>query len=122
MGREKGPVDGGLRWPRAVAHLAIIVVFVLSALGYVPLRERKAEVVTVAADASGTMAGADRGCGTPADTRPADVDKAAVKEAGARTLVHDCDRVRAELAFTRKGRASGTSPDLSRTFNARPAQ
>lgn len=43
MGREDEAAVLGTRWQRAVAHLAIIVVFVLSALGYAPLRDRAAE-------------------------------------------------------------------------------
>jgi len=41
MTGKKRSADG-LRWPRAVAHLAIVVVFVVAALGYAPLRERAA--------------------------------------------------------------------------------
>ena len=41
---ESGDKRGaGLRWSRAVAHLAIVVVFVLAALGYAPFHERPAE-------------------------------------------------------------------------------
>ena len=42
MGRVDESAAGGLRWPRAIAHLAIVVVFVLVALGYAPFRERAA--------------------------------------------------------------------------------
>jgi hypothetical protein len=43
MGRAENLANGTSRWPRAIAHLAIVVVFVLTALGYAPLRERAAE-------------------------------------------------------------------------------
>ncbi len=36
MGRGHKRAAGGLRWPRALAHVAIVVVFVLAALGYAP--------------------------------------------------------------------------------------
>jgi hypothetical protein len=42
MGRGE-QFAGGTRWLRAIAHLAIVVVFVLAALGYAPFRERRAE-------------------------------------------------------------------------------
>lgn len=37
--------EAGFRWPRTVAHLAIVVVFVMAALGYAPFHERSAEVL-----------------------------------------------------------------------------
>ena len=43
MGKGGQSAGAGSSWLRAIAHLAIIVVFVLSALGYAPLRERAAE-------------------------------------------------------------------------------
>lgn len=42
MGRGEDPAAGGSQWQRAIAHLAIVVVFVLSALGYAPFREHAA--------------------------------------------------------------------------------
>lgn len=38
MGRGEQRAAGG-HWPRVFAHLAIVIVFVLSALGYAPLRD-----------------------------------------------------------------------------------
>jgi hypothetical protein len=38
MGRGDKRVTGGYRWPRVVAHLAIVVVFVMAALGYAPFQ------------------------------------------------------------------------------------
>ena len=43
MGRGEQAAAGGSRWLRASAHVAIVVVFVLAALGYTPFRERASE-------------------------------------------------------------------------------
>jgi hypothetical protein len=43
MGRGEQAAAGGSRWLRASAHVAIVVVFVLTALGYAPFRERASE-------------------------------------------------------------------------------
>jgi len=43
MGRGDKRTASGLRWPRAVSHLAIVVVFVVAALGYAPFHERAAD-------------------------------------------------------------------------------
>lgn len=45
MGRGNKRGAAGLRWQRAVAHLAIVVVFVLAALGYAPFHDRSAEIL-----------------------------------------------------------------------------
>lgn len=70
MGRGREPAAGGLRWPRAVAHLTIVAVFVVAALGYAPFVEHTTDVTTVASDAGRTVASADRACDAhpPAET------------------------------------------------------
>lgn len=45
MGKGDKRAAAGLRWPRAVSHLAIVAVFVLTALGYLPFGERVADAV-----------------------------------------------------------------------------
>jgi hypothetical protein len=45
MGREDGTSRAGSRWLRTIAHLAIVVVFVLSALGYAPLGDHAMQPV-----------------------------------------------------------------------------
>ena len=62
MGRGREPAAGGLRWPRAVAHLTIVAVFVVAALGYAPFVEHATDVTTVASDAGRAAASADRAC------------------------------------------------------------
>ena len=44
MGRGNKRAWAGLRWPRALGHLAIVAVFVLAALGYAPFGEQAATV------------------------------------------------------------------------------
>jgi hypothetical protein len=42
MGRGDEPATRWLGWQRALAHVAIVIVFVLSALGYAPFRQQRA--------------------------------------------------------------------------------
>ena len=70
MGRAEDPADGTSRWPRAIAHLAIVVVFVMAALGYAPFVEHSAAVTKVASGTARTVASADRAC--DAHTPPAE--------------------------------------------------
>jgi hypothetical protein len=121
MGREKGPIDGGLRWPRLLAHLAIVIVFVLTALGYMPFHERAAGVATAASDATGAAPAAPRECSATVDVHRVEGSKRGAEEPGPHASA--CDGTKAELAFARKLHASGTSStDLPRSLGARPAQ
>jgi len=61
MGRAEDPANGTSRWPRAIAHLAIVVVFVMAALGYAPFVEHSTDA-KVASGTARTVASADRAC------------------------------------------------------------
>lgn len=126
MGRGEEPTAGGSRWPRAIAHLAIVVVFVLTALGYAPLREHTA--ATVVADANGAKAKVDRVCDPPA---PGDTPAGAVhvEDAtpntadAATTLPRSCQSPEGPLAFVQRKRdVDGASPDLRHTLKAPQAR
>ena len=62
MGRGEEHTAAGWHWLRVIAHLAIVVVFVLSALGYVPVLERPAESARADRDANRTVAMSRRTC------------------------------------------------------------
>jgi len=47
MGRGDERIGLGLRWPRAVAHVGIVAVFVLAALEYGPFRGSAADAVRI---------------------------------------------------------------------------
>jgi hypothetical protein len=53
-----------------LAHLAIVLVFVVTALGYAPFVEHATDATTVASDTRRTVASADRACDAhpPAET------------------------------------------------------
>ena len=62
MGRAEDPANVTTRWPRAIAHLAIVVVFVMAALGYAPFVQHSTDVTKVAGGTARTVASADRAC------------------------------------------------------------
>ena len=117
MGRGHGPADGGSRWPRTIAHLAIGVVFVLTARGYAPLHE---QVAGAAGDVHQAAIANERACDKPKGEAPvAAARDRAVASSGAKTLARDCDDTRAELALATKRRAAGAAaPDLQQTLKA----
>lgn len=105
--------QAGGRGLRVIAHLAIVVVFVLSALGYAPVREPSAAVAAVVADASRTVQKIDGACGTP--TPAITIRDASAKSADAATTSRDCQRPERQLAAVRNKRdLSGGPPDLRR--------
>ncbi len=123
MGRGDKRAVRRFRWKRAVAHLAIVVVFLMAALGYAPFHERAADVAAPAVDAHGAAAKNEHACDTHAgETAVASSRDTAATKNGA-VLAHDCDAARAELAFAAKRRAAGEAlPDPTRAFKAQPAQ
>jgi hypothetical protein len=124
MGRETDLPDSGSRWPRTVAHLAIVVVFVLAALGYAPFREHASGARTVAGSPNRATTVVVRACEKPPGDAPAgnsqDLDST---KAGVETFTHDCERPKAELALVQKQHGGGVAlPDVRRALDARPAQ
>ena len=107
-----GEEQTGARALRTIAHLAIVVVFVLTALGYAPFRERKAEaarpqagqplnpVVTathIAAARVDAMAGDARGAQAHVEAIAHDVMRSArVPDAG-RLIDHEAARAAVRL-------------------------
>jgi hypothetical protein len=71
MGRGEEHTAAGWHWLRVIAHLAIVVVFVLSALGYVPVLERPAESARADGVANRTVAIDRRSCDAVAKTEGA---------------------------------------------------
>jgi hypothetical protein len=107
MKRGSGPIDGGLRWPRAVAHLAIIVVFVLAGLGYLPFGDR-------AASSSAQAAGQPMNpIVTAAHIAAARVDAMTGDAAGAKTHVD---------AITHDLMRSARVPDVARPIDREAAR
>lgn len=126
MGRTEESAAGGLRWPRAIAHLAIVVVFVLSALGYAPLREHAAGVATVVADAKRAETKVARVCDAHEDVAAGAVhveDATASTAQAATARASDCPLSEGQLAFVqRKRNGDGASPDLRHTFKTPQAR
>ena len=107
MGRGKETARTGSPWARTTVHVAIVFVFVLSALGYAPFRER-------AAEATRTPAG-----------QPLDPLATAAHMAVARidTIVGDRDGARAHVeAIAQDLVRSARVPDATRPIDREAAR
>jgi len=107
-----GEEQAGARALRTIAHLAIVVVFVLTALGYAPFRERKAEAARpqagqplnpvatathIAAARVDAMAGDARGAQAHVEAIAHDVMRSARVPDVGRPIDHEAARAAARL-------------------------
>lgn len=147
MGRGEEAVAAGGHWLRVVAHVAIVVVFVVSALGYAPFRDgatsaQRAQAVqplagvrsaiwldaanlavTVDGPANRSMAMIDRVCAALAPVGGSLGVVVHVEDATATTtaaaLARRCDVPAGQLAFIPKPReSSDVSPRIRGAFEA----